>query len=144
MSVNIVLKKKNIITPNHEAYLLLRVVVERVGMWKSEFLARLAELGYSISDDTFTNWGRPGRAFPRDWPMLRAMVCIISDPTLRQRCTAPEALRFFRLTGLPFSELQSLEQLFPTDEFTRALIPYLPESLIERISGIEPADAPLS
>jgi hypothetical protein len=123
------------ITPNHEAYLLLGGLIDRAGLRKYEFLARLADLGYCISDDTFTNWGRLGRTFPRDWSLLRAMLRILSEPGLDQRCSASEALRFCYLTGLPFSELQALAQLFPAGEFELALIPYLPESLVERIVG---------
>jgi hypothetical protein len=114
---------------------LLGGLIDRTGLRKHEFLARLAELGYCISDNTFINWGRPGRAFPRDWSLLRAMLRILSDSHHDQRCSASEALRFCQLTGLPFSELQALAQLFPTEEFVQALIPYLPESIVERMTG---------
>jgi hypothetical protein len=93
------------------------------------------DLGHCVSDHTFTNWGRPGRAFPRDWPLLRAMLRVLSDPRLDQRCSASEALYFCHLTGLPFSELEALAQLYPLEEFAQALLPYLPTSLAEHMAG---------
>lgn len=83
--------------PNRDAYLLLTKLMQRVGMRRGEFLARLAELGYEISDDTFTNWGRAGRAFPRDWTLLRAIVDVLRQSPLTARCTAAEALYFLVL-----------------------------------------------
>jgi hypothetical protein len=121
--------------PNHEAHLLLGKLIERAGMRRGDFLARIAELGHFIGDDTFTNWGRPGRAFPRDWALIRAMLRILSDPRLDRRCSASEALRFCHLTDLPFSELHALAQLFPAEEFMQALLPYLPEHLAEHMVG---------
>jgi hypothetical protein len=109
--------------------------MDRGGLRKAEFLARLADRGYCVGDDTFTNWGRPGRTFPRNWPLLQAMLEILSDPALEQRCTAAEALRFCALTGLPFAELHALAQLFPGEEFMQALLPYLPAHLAERMVG---------
>ncbi|NTW04343.1 MAG: hypothetical protein HGA19_24280, partial [Oscillochloris sp.] len=65
----------------------------------------------------------------------RAMLQVLSGPHLTHRCSAAEALRFCYLTGLPFSELHALSQLFPVTEFEQALVPYLPMSLAERIVG---------
>ena len=120
-------------TPNHEAHLLLGSMINRAGLRKAEFLASLAELGYCVSDDTFTNWGRRGRAFPRDWALLRAMLHILRGPHLAQRCSAADALRFCHLTELPFSELDAVAQLFSAEEFEEALLPYLPASLSRRL-----------
>jgi len=115
---------------NREAYLLLGMLVERVGMRRAEFLARLAGRGYEVSDTTFANWGRPGRAFPRDWPLLQAMISILSDPTDAHRCTAAEALRFLVLTEMPFAELGALAGLFPSDELGKALANYIPPEIV--------------
>lgn len=120
-------------TPNQEAHLLLSGLIERAGLRKAEFLARLAESGHCVGDHTFTNWGRPGRAFPRDWALLLAMLRVLSAPRLARRCSADEALRFCHLTGLPFSELHALAQLFSSEEFVEALMPYLPVSLSQQL-----------
>ena len=60
--------------PNQAAHLLLTHLIERVGLNRRSFLERLADLGYAFSDDDFTNWGRGGRSFPRNWSALRAMI----------------------------------------------------------------------
>lgn len=86
---------------NCEAHLLIGMLMERTGIRRATLLTQLVELGYEVSDDTFANWGRRGRAFPRDWPLLRAIIGILSQRHLPQPCTAYEALRFFALTGLP-------------------------------------------
>ena len=98
-------------------------------MRRTGLLARLADLGYHISDDSFTNWGRPGRAFPRDWSLLRALIAVVSDRQLPGRCTAAEGLRFFTLTELPFAELRALAALFPAEELSEALRGYLPDAV---------------
>lgn len=121
--------------PNQTAHLLLNTLITRVELRKTEFLDQLAALGHPISDDTFTNWGRSGRAFPRDWALLRAMLRIVSNPHLRGHCTPDEALRFCALVGMPFAELPALAALFPPDGFDQALLPYLPRSLATRITG---------
>jgi hypothetical protein len=120
-------------TPNAncEAHLQLGMLMERAGIRKTELLARLWELGYEVSDDTFTNWGRKGRAFPRDWLLLRSLIGILSQPYLPRRCTAAEALQFFALTGLPICELEIVAALFPLEEFNQALVSYLPTGLID-------------
>lgn len=128
--------------PNHEAHLLLGGLIVRAGLQKVEFLARLAEFGYCVSDDTFANWGRLGRAFPRDWALLAAMLRILRDPRLHQRCSAADALRFCHLIDLPFSELHLLAQLFPQEEFARALVPYLPEGFLETVVGARNSAGP--
>lgn len=120
-------------TPNHEAHLLLGSLISRAGLRKAEFLASLAELGYCVSDDTFTNWGRRGRAFPRDWALLRAMLHVLRGSRLAQQCSAADALRFCQLTELPFSELRAIAGLFPAEEFEEALLPYLPANLSRRL-----------
>lgn len=122
-------------TPNQAAYHLLNTLIARVELRKTEFLDQLAALGYSISDDTFTNWGRPGRTFPRDWALLRTMLRIVSNPQLRGHCTPGEALHFCALVGMPFAELPALAALFPPEAFDQALLPYLPRSLATRITG---------
>jgi hypothetical protein len=113
--------------PNQAAHLLLTHLIERVGLNRRSFLARLADLGYLFSDYDLVNWGRSGRSFPNDWPALRAMIQIVTEgqPASR-RCTAAEALQFFGLVGMPFPELQSSVALFPADEFSKALLAYIP------------------
>lgn len=118
-------------TANQEAHLLLGMLMERTGIRRPQLLALLAERGYQVSDDMFTNWGRKGRAFPRNWPLLRAIIGILSQPRLPGRCTAGEALRFFALTALPFTELAQVAALFPAGEFNQALVGYLPASVAE-------------
>jgi hypothetical protein len=117
-------------TPNQEAQLLLTRLIDRVGLNRRSFLARLAELGYLFSDYDLVNWGRAGRSFPNDWPALRAMIQVVTEgqPATR-RCTAAEALRFFGLVGMPFPELRSSAALFPADEFSSALAPYMPAAV---------------
>lgn len=137
MPLNSVSQRAKNNSPNREAYLLLWTLLERSGMSKAALLARLADHGHCINDDTFTNWGRPGRAFPRNWSLLRAMIRIVSDPSLEQPCTAHEALYFWSLTGLPFAELPALAELFSADAFEQALLPYLPGNLAERLARIE-------
>jgi hypothetical protein len=58
--------------PNQEAHLLLTQLIERVGLNRRSFLARMADLGHLFSDYDLVNWGRAGRSFPNDWPALRA------------------------------------------------------------------------
>jgi hypothetical protein len=113
--------------PNQAAHLLLTHLIERVGLNRRSFLARLADLGYLFSDYDLVNWGRSGRSFPNDWPALRAMIQIVTEgqPASR-RCTAAEALQFFGLVGMPFPELQSSAALFHADEFSKALSAYMP------------------
>ena len=118
------------ISANREAYLLLGMLIERTGMRRLDFLARLADLGYEVSDNALTNWGRPGRAFPRDWSLLRALIVVVSDSRLVRRCTAAEGLRFFALIELPFVELDSLTSIFPIDELGPALLAYLPVPVV--------------
>lgn len=117
--------------PNREAYLLLTTIMQRVGMRRGIFLARLAELGYEISDDAFTNWGRAGRAFPRNWTLLCAMVDVLRQSPHTARCTAAEALSFLSLVELPFTEIPAVASLFPAAEFHAALQYYLPARLGE-------------
>src|SRR5215216_6020014 len=113
--------------PNQEAHLLLTHLIDRVGLNRRNFLARLADLGHLFSDYDLVNWGRSGRSFPNDWPALRAMVQVVTEgqPPSR-RCTAAEALQFFGLVGMPFPELQSSAALFSADEFSKALLAYIP------------------
>jgi len=120
------------ISASREAYLLLGMLIERTGMRRTAFLAGLAELGYEVGDDAFTNWGRPERAFPRDWALLRALIVVLRDPNLDRRCTVVEALRFFALTELPFAELSALTELFPADELGPALVAYLPIPVVSQ------------
>ncbi len=127
---------------NREAYLLLGMLIDRTGMRRAGFLARLAELGYEVSDDALTNWGRPGRSFPRDWPLLRALLAVVSDPSLERRCTVAEGLRFLALTELPFTELGSLANIFPVDELVAALMCYLPLSVADEYLAIGASAAP--
>lgn len=117
-------------TPNREAYLFLGMLMERTGLRKAALLARLAELGHDVSDNTFTNWGRPGRSFPRDWALITDILRLVSQPERRGRCTADEALRFSALVQMPFTELRAVSSLFPLDEFAQALMAYLPEELL--------------
>jgi hypothetical protein len=114
-------------TPNQEAHLLLTRLIDRVGLNRRSFLARLADLGYAFSDYDLVNWGRAGRSFPTNWPALRAMIQLLTEnqPASR-RCTATEALQFFGLVGMPFPELRSSAALFPADEFSQALVAYIP------------------
>jgi hypothetical protein len=109
------------------AHLLLTHLIDRVGLNRRSFLARLADLGHLFSDYDLVNWGRSGRSFPNDWPALRAMIQVVTEgqPHSR-RCTAAEALQFFGLVGMPFPELQSSAALFPADEFNKALSAYIP------------------
>src|SRR3982751_2948503 len=82
-------------TPNQEAHLILTRLIERVGLNRRSFLERLADLGCAFSDDDFANWGRAGRAFPRDWVALRTMVEVVTrDQPPGRRCSAGEALQF--------------------------------------------------
>lgn len=113
--------------PNQQAHLVLTQLIERVGFTRRSFLNRLADLGYSFSDDDFVNWGRSGRSFPRTWPAVAAMIEVVTHahPPAR-RCTAQEALHFLSLVGMPFSELHTIAALYPNAEFTAALETYLP------------------
>ena len=117
---------------NQEAHLLLTHLIERVGLNRRSFLARLADLGHLFSDYDLANWGRAGRSFPNDWAALRAMIQVVTEgqPATR-RCTAAEALRFFGLVGMPFPELRSSAALFPADEFSSALAAYMPAAFPE-------------
>jgi hypothetical protein len=117
---------------NREAYLLLTTIVQRIGLRRSEFLALLAERGHMISDDAFTNWGRAGRTFPRDWVLLQAIIAIISDRQRLRPCSAAEALQLLALLDFPFAHLPQLAPLFPPHDLYTALLPYLPPSLSER------------
>jgi hypothetical protein len=118
---------------NREAYLLLTTLIQRAGLRRADFLGRLIELGYEASDDALTNWGRTGRAFPRDWGLLRALVAVVSEGEPTTRCRAEEALRFLSLVELPFSELAAVANMFPPAEFHLALEPYLPSYLATRL-----------
>jgi hypothetical protein len=122
---------------NCQAYLLLGKILDRMGLRKRELLAELAELGHLINDDTFTNWGRPGRSFPRDWVLIRDLLSIISKSEQKERCTAYEALKFCALVQLPFTELNGIASLFPTDEFISALAQYLSSELVLGISKFQ-------
>lgn len=118
--------------PNQEAHLLLTHLIDRVGLNRRSFLARLADLGYLFSDYDLVNWGRAGRSFPNDWPALQAMIQVLTEgqpPT--RRCTAAEALQFFGLVGMPFPELRSSAALFPAAEFSKALAAYIPAAFAE-------------
>jgi hypothetical protein len=119
-------------TPNQEAHLLLTHLIDRVGLNRRSFLARLADLGYVFSDYDLVNWGRAGRSFPNDWAALRAMIQVVTEgqPATR-RCTAAEALRFFGLVEMPFPELRTSAALFPVNEFSSALAAYMPAALPE-------------
>jgi len=118
--------------PNQEAHLLLTHLIDRVGLNRRNFLARLADLGHLFSDYDLANWGRAGRSFPNDWAALRAMIQVLTEgqPATR-RCTAAEALQFFGLVGMPFPELRSSAALFPADEFSSALAAYIPAAFPE-------------
>lgn len=111
---------------NKEAYLFLTKLIQQAGLRRNEFLHLLADLGYSVSDDDFTNWGRVGRHFPRDWSLLRSMIAILRHPELVRPCTAFEALHFFSLVEMPFTELKAIAALFPLHEFALAIAHYLP------------------
>ncbi|RMD82554.1 MAG: hypothetical protein D6823_01080 [Chloroflexi bacterium] len=115
---------------NREAYIFLTKLIQRAGLRRSDFLHRLADYGYPISDDDLTNWGRSGRQFPRNWTLLRAMIAILRDPKLAQPCTVSEALHFFSLVEMPFSELHNIATLFPRQEFIIAIEHYLPFKFI--------------
>jgi hypothetical protein len=113
--------------PNQEAHLLLTRLIDRMGLNRRSFLARLADLGYLFSDYDLVNWGRAGRSFPNDWPAVRAMIQVVTEgQPAGRRCTAAEAIQFFGLVGMPFPELRSSAALFPADEFSRALVAYIP------------------
>jgi hypothetical protein len=115
---------------NQEAHLLLTRLIDRVGLNRRGFLDRLADLGFACSDDDFKNWSRAGRAFPRDWQALRAMIQVVTqEQPAQRRCTAAEALRFLSLVGMPFAELQPIAELFSPDEFSTALSAYLPRNI---------------
>lgn len=137
MSIDRAANKESRTTPNQAAFQLLLQFIDRAGLTKRSFLERLADQGYSFSDDDLANWGRAGRAFPRDWSMVRALVrAVTQDVPQQRRCTAPEALRFLELVNMPFAELQAIAALFPEDEFNRALAPYLPAT---RLAQAAPA-----
>ena len=114
---------------NQAAHRLLTQLIERCGLSRRDFLNQLADLGHPFSDDDFANWGRPGRSFPRSPDTLRAIVHVLAQrPPPHPRCTAPEALQFLELTGMPFSELHAIVALFPPEDFRAALATYLPVS----------------
>jgi hypothetical protein len=126
------IKQNTKLAANQEAHLLLTHLIDRVGLNRRSFLARLADLEYLFSDYDLANWGRAGRSFPNDWAALRAMIQVVTEgqPATR-RCTAAEALRFFGLVGMPFPELRSSAALFPADEFSSALAAYMPAAFPE-------------
>jgi hypothetical protein len=122
------------VSSNREAYLLLTAIIQRIPLRRVEFLARLAARGHMVNDAALTNWGRAGRAFPRDWVLLRDIVAVLCDGPPATRCTAEEALRFLSLVELPFSELAAVAWHFPSHEFHTALQPYLPDCLVARLN----------
>jgi len=117
---------------NQAAYAMLLGLIDRTGLSRRGFLARLADVDerFSYSEAALTNWGRPGRAFPRHPGLLRAIVQVLVEQPARYRCRADEAVRLGVQAALPLSEIETLGDLFPREALKAALAALLTLALL--------------
>lgn len=119
-------------TSNQAAYAMLLGLIDRTGLSRRGFLARLADVDerFSYSEAALTNWGRPGRAFPRHPGLLRAIVRVLVEQPTRYRCRADEAVRLGVQAALPLGEIEALGDLFPHETLRDALADHLALALL--------------
>lgn len=110
---------------HEEAYNRLMQLIEKVGLTKRGFAARLEDHGFSYSVASIGNWLH--RGIPHKPGLLQALVqVLVESSSARCRCTADDALQFLAPARFAFADLPILAPLFSPDEFRAALFNHMP------------------
>lgn len=111
---------------NQRAFGMMMAQVKRFGWTVKRFQEELEQHSLFYSRDGINNWGKRGRAFPKNPELISAIITILtSDP--KRRWTAAHCIDFALAAGQPVEFLGQLatQPFVPTAEYQAALSQHL-------------------